>query len=240
VKVASIIVSALTTGMCSASISYDYDSDPENRAMLPTFYGYLPDEGTTRTIMYICMVLQSALLLLLRSFGAALLVLTDKKTFFAYMAGDQVLYLLQKLVRSDFLYWSKIEGKSRLLNALMMRVMVKTVTDFTGLIQCRGAGELGGIVWTANMLMALAAPWVAVPIYFERAKDAGGGGGGGEGDDADDAGWELKEAAAYRLLAGLSAGWICVFTLFLSQMKKGYVQRTRASEERPWGERRAG
>jgi hypothetical protein len=50
-KLFSIIVSAITTGMNSASISYDFDSDPEHRRKLPTFYGYLPDEGNARTIM---------------------------------------------------------------------------------------------------------------------------------------------------------------------------------------------
>jgi hypothetical protein len=37
---------------------------------LPSFYGYLPDEGNKRTIMYVYMVLNGALLLLLRSRGA--------------------------------------------------------------------------------------------------------------------------------------------------------------------------
>ena len=96
-KVLSIVVSAITTGMGSASISCacntlllaknqipftdssllslrthadDFDSDPENRRKRPSFYGYLPDEGNARTIMYVCMVLNSALLLLLRSRGA--------------------------------------------------------------------------------------------------------------------------------------------------------------------------
>ncbi|GMI34230.1 hypothetical protein TeGR_g7990 [Tetraparma gracilis] len=50
-KVFSIVVSAITTGMNSASISYDFDSDPKQRRLLPSFYGYLPDEGNARTIM---------------------------------------------------------------------------------------------------------------------------------------------------------------------------------------------
>ncbi|GMI32549.1 hypothetical protein TeGR_g12943, partial [Tetraparma gracilis] len=136
-KVLSIIVSAITTGMGSASISYDFDSDPEGRRILPSFYGYLPDDGNKRTIMYFCMVLNSALLLLLRSIGAALLMLVDTKMFVAYMAGDQLLYLLQKLVRGDFLHWVPVEGVGGLAWALLERVIVKTLTDFTGIIQFR-------------------------------------------------------------------------------------------------------
>ena len=47
----SIVVSALTTGMGSAAISYDFDSDPDERRRNPSFYGFLPDEGRARTIM---------------------------------------------------------------------------------------------------------------------------------------------------------------------------------------------
>jgi len=192
-KVFSIVVSAITTGMGSAAISCarntlllaqnqipftdssllslrthadDFDSDPENRRKLPSFYGYLPDEGNARTIMYVCMVLNSALLLLLRSIGAALLMLADTKIFVAYMAGDQLLYLLQKLVRGDFLHWMPIEGVGGLAWSLIMRVAVKTITDFTGVIQFRGAGEMGGAGWLWTMCLALVTPWVAVPIYF--------------------------------------------------------------------------
>ncbi|GMI22120.1 hypothetical protein TeGR_g11755 [Tetraparma gracilis] len=138
-KVFSIVVSAITTGMGSAAISYDFDSDPEKRRKLPSFYGYLPDEGNARTIMYVCMVLNSALLLLLRSIGAALLMLADTKIFVAYMAGDHLLYLLQKLVRGDFMYWLPVEGVGGLAASLLMRVVVKTLTDFTGVIQFRAA-----------------------------------------------------------------------------------------------------
>ncbi|GMI32508.1 hypothetical protein TeGR_g10375 [Tetraparma gracilis] len=107
-KVLSIAVSALTTGMSSASISYDFDSDPEMRRLLPSFYGFLPDEAKARTIMYLCLVVNSSLLLLLRSIGAALLMHVDKKIFAAYVAGDHLLYLLQKLYRST--YWSMETG----------------------------------------------------------------------------------------------------------------------------------
>ena len=70
------------------------------------------------------MVVNSALLLLLRSIGAALLMLADTKIFVAYMAGDHLLYLLLKLVRGDFLYWAPVEGVVGLAVSLLMRVGV--------------------------------------------------------------------------------------------------------------------
>jgi hypothetical protein len=245
-KVLSIVVSAITTGMGSASISCackflplaqhqipsdsslpslrahadDYDSDPEKRRKLPNFYGYLPDEGNKRTIMYVCMVLNSALLLLLRSIGAALLMLADTKIFVAYMAGDQLLYLLLKRVRGDFLHWLPIEGVGGLAASLIERVMVKTLTDFTGIIQFRAPGEMGGASWLWSMCLALVAPWVAVPVYFgslasnstntkavETVLDSTDLTTDALDPDESDA-WELERSDAWRLLGGLTAGWV--------------------------------
>ncbi|GMI29072.1 hypothetical protein TeGR_g11360 [Tetraparma gracilis] len=233
-KVLSIVVSALTTGMGSASISYDFDSDPEKRRKLPNFYGYLPDEGNKRTIMYVCMVLNSALLLLLRSIGVALLMLADTKIFVAYMAGDHLLYLLLKLVRGDFLYWLPVEGAVGLAVSLIMRVIVKTLTDFTGVIQLRAAGEMGGLMWLWTMCLALVAPWVAVPVYFgsltsnstnakavEPVLDSTDSTTDALDLDESDA-WELERSDAWRLLGGLTAGWVFAFAVFLSLMKKKY------------------
>jgi hypothetical protein len=184
----------------------DFDSDPEKRRNLPSFYGYLPDEGSKRTIMYVCMVLNSALLLLLRSIGAALLMLADTKIFVAYMAGDHLLYLLQKLVRGDFLYWVPMEGVGGLAVSLLMRIIVKTLTDFTGVLQFRGAGEMGGVMWLLTMVLALVAPWVAVPVYFgSPARDSTNAMDEEEGGETS---VDFEQYHAWRLLGGLTAGWV--------------------------------
>ncbi|GMI35859.1 hypothetical protein TeGR_g6190, partial [Tetraparma gracilis] len=217
-KVLSIVVSALTTGMASASISYDFDSDPGNRLLLPKFYGYLPDDGNERTVMYVCMVLNSALLLVFRSIGAALLMLADTKIFVAYMAGDHLLYLLQKLVRGDFLHWMPIEGVGGLAWSLIMRVAVKTITDFTGVIQFRGAGEMGGIMWLWSMCLALVAPWVAVPVYFGRLDDNSTS--GTDEEEGGETSRDFETSDAWRLLGCLTAGWMCACAAFLALMRK--------------------
>jgi hypothetical protein len=151
------------------------------------------------------MVLNSSLLLIMRSIGAALLMLSDMKIFVAYMAGDQLLYLLQKLARRDFLYWIPVEGAPGVALSLLVRVMVKTLTDFTGIVQFRAAGELGGVMWLWSMFMALVAPWAAVPVYFERNE-----------------GRILDRSGAYRLLAILTASWIILFAVFIKLMRKRY------------------
>jgi hypothetical protein len=147
----SIVVSALTTGVSSATVAYDFDSDPEKRKATPAFYGYLPDAGSKRTIMFLALLVNSTLLVLLRSFGAALLMIVDGNIFAAYFGLDMACYLLQKTLRSDFHYWLPVGGVPGLGLSLLLRVVVKTVADFTGLVHMRASQELGGMYVPARL-----------------------------------------------------------------------------------------
>jgi len=48
-----------------------------------------------------------------------------------------------------------------------MRVMVKTVADFTGLVHFRHAYELGGVYRTGNMFLALATSFVFLWVFYD-------------------------------------------------------------------------
>ena len=48
IAITSLIVSALTTGFISASISFDWDTDPKKRLVNPEFYGYIPNRASRR------------------------------------------------------------------------------------------------------------------------------------------------------------------------------------------------
>ena len=173
-----------------------YDVDPQKRKESPDFYGYIPDGGG-RALIFGCMMLNSALLLLIRSFSATMLMIANKRYLMIYMAGDMALYLLQKVAREDLHYWFPIDGAFGLFVSLLARVIVKTVIDFTGIIQFRGPQELGGVYWTASMFLAVAASFASVWI------------GGGE-------------RMHWTLLGAASGAWVLVFTLFLLVMKKEY------------------
>ena len=47
--IASLSISALTTGFVSASISYDFDVSPQKRLDNPDFFGYIPNDAKKRT-----------------------------------------------------------------------------------------------------------------------------------------------------------------------------------------------
>jgi len=170
--------------------------DPQKRRATPDFYGYIPDGGS-RTVIFGCMMLNSALLLLIRGLSAAMLMVVNKRYFVGYMAGDMALYLLQKVLRGDFHYWLPVDGAFGLFMSLMVRVIVKILTDFTGVIQFRGDAELGGLFWTANMFLAVVASFVCVWI-----SDGG--------------------RTAWMLVGGASGAWVMTFALFLLLMKKEY------------------
>ena len=86
----SILISALTTGFTSAIFTFDWDVDPVKRVETPNFYGMIPDAAFSRTIVFVCLVLQSALLLLIRSMGAAMLVeVGGKRLFSGYIMIDR-------------------------------------------------------------------------------------------------------------------------------------------------------
>jgi len=209
----SMCLSALTTGLTSKNISRNYDLEPMRRKNTPSFYGYLPRDTTKRTIMGVCMVLSSTALLLLRSFGAAMLMLAEKRYFVLYMAGDMGLYLLQKVLRGDFHYWTPIDGVVGLIVSLVARMGIKTITDFTGLIQFRHPGELGGLYWTVNMFLALVASVASVWVYYEKGEGLG-----------------MEQSTAWLLVGLLCGLWTVSFGVFFVLMKKEY-RRTFISTE---------
>ena len=151
------------------------------------------------------MVLNSSLLLLLRSLSAAMLKMVNKRYLVVYMGDDMALYLLQKVARGDFHYWVSIDGALGLFVSLLMRVMAKTITDFTGVIQFRHPLDMGGFYWTVNMFLALVASFASVWLYTKS-----------------DVAEVTEKRESWTLLGCMGGGWLLTFALFLVLMKKGF------------------
>jgi len=164
------------------------------------------------------MTLNSALLLLVRVFSAAMLMLVNKWYLAIYLTGDMALYLLQKVARGDFHYWIPVDGVFGLFVSLLLRVAVKVTCDFTGVVQLRADAELGGLFWTMNMLLALLASFGSVFVYYVDTGEEGEVVKGGKSEAA----FEIKERVAWTLVGSLSGVWAVVFGLFLLLMKKEY------------------
>jgi hypothetical protein len=206
-ELVSIIISALTAGFSSAVISYDFDVSPQKRLETPSFYGYVP-VGSSRTLIFGCMVLNSALQLVVTSFSAALLMLANTRYYAWYLSGNMGLYLLWRVARGDFWYWIPIDGNLGLLTSLVVRVIVKSLTDFTGVVQFRHPHELGGSYWTANMAMVALFSAVAVVVHYN---------GAGEARRA-----KVSEQTAWYFVVSVNGAWVLVFGAFLYLMKPEY------------------
>ena len=158
-------------------------------------------------MVFICLLLNSALLLLLKSFGAALLLLVSKSYLAAYLAGDMALFLLYKAASNDFWTWLPFHGTGGVFVSFLMRITTKFICDFTGVVQLRAAADMGEAYWTFSMLMSILSTFVAARVHFASI------GGGKEA---------MAEGTAWGLASALGGAWVVIFAAFMFMIKKRY------------------
>jgi hypothetical protein len=150
----SLLISALSTGYSSATITRDFDTRIQYRRDDPEFYGMIPD-GVRDNVVFLCMILNSAMLLLVRSLSYAMLMLVNPAYVVYYALGDVAFFFLQKAARGDFKYFDNVDGLAGfLIFDFLGQIILKTITDFTGLVQFRGPGILGGAYWSGSIVCA--------------------------------------------------------------------------------------
>ena len=168
----SIIISACTTGLASATISYDFDTDPLKRLNNPEFYGYCPDEGGGRLRVFLLLFLNSTLHILGKTLSAALLATIDAYFLWAYLGVDMALFLTFRVVRCDFFYWFPFSGLLAFIVSLFMRIFQKIVVDFTACVHFRHPVEMGGFYWTFNLVLSQLSVFGATILYTSSAHEA--------------------------------------------------------------------
>ena len=119
------------TGLTSAMIAYDFDTDQPHRATQPLFYGYIKNGSEQRGRTFLLMTLVSSLHSLSRSLGYAILAVVDLNLALKFFVGEVGAYLLYKLLRRDFYYWLRLEGVLSVIISLLERTVVKVIVDFT-------------------------------------------------------------------------------------------------------------
>jgi hypothetical protein len=171
----SVAVSAITTGFASATISYDWDTDPAKREQAPDFYGYIPANASKRTIVFVSMLLLSAGMLLIRCTTIVLLGLMGGSWAFLYIGVDLGLYLFVKILRGDFWYWIPVGGNIEIVSSIMCRVLVKIIVDFTSIAHFRHPNEVGGVYWLFGLVLTMGSLPVSLhlasPYVDEKAID---------------------------------------------------------------------
>jgi hypothetical protein len=151
----SVAVSAITTGFASATISYDWDTDPVNREKAPDFYGYIPAKASKRTAVFVSMMLFTAGMLLIRCTTIVLLGLMGGSWAFLYIGADLCLYFGVKILRGDFWYFMPLGGSAEIMISIIGRVMVKIIVDFTSMVHFRHPNEVGGAYWLFGLVLTM-------------------------------------------------------------------------------------
>jgi hypothetical protein len=160
----SVAVSAITTGFASATISYDYDTDPDKREETPAFYGYIPAKASKRAVVFVSTLLFSAGMLLIRCTTIVLLGLMGGSWAFLYIGADLGLYLLVKTLRGDFWYWIPLGGNIEIVSSILIRVVIKIIVDFTSMVHFRHPYEVGGAYWLFGLMLTMGS--LPVSIYI--------------------------------------------------------------------------
>jgi hypothetical protein len=160
----SVAVSAITVGFASATISYDWDTDPARRETVPDFYGYIPAKASKRTVVFVSMLFLSAGMLLIRCTTIVLLGLMGGSWAFLYIGADLGLYILVKILRGDFWYWLPLGGNLEIVSSILARVLIKIIVDFTSMVHFRHPNEVGGFYWLFGLVLTMVS--LPVSIYI--------------------------------------------------------------------------
>ena len=118
-------------------IAYDKDVDANGRKNQPKFYGYIPDDHGLRSRCFILMTVMSTCHNLSRSVCCALLAVLGEKMVLSLFGAEMLLYLVWKVVRSDFMAWFQVEGWFGVLLSLVYRIFVKVIVDYSGCLHFR-------------------------------------------------------------------------------------------------------
>ena len=214
----SIIVSACTTGLASATISYDFDTDPAKRRHNPNFYGYSPDDGGSRFLVFLLLFLNSTTHILGRTLAAALLASVNVNYLWSHFAADMGLYLLFKFIRGDFIYWMPLQGAIAIIASFLCRVFAKIIVDYTGCVHFRHPYELGGFYWTFNLFLSQLTVLGSTALYISATQSA----------DSSLQNDTLMSAAVdpyqlWTIVGCIGALWFFSFTAFIFSIKSEYV-----------------
>merc|ERR1711871_1842482 len=152
-------------------------------------------------------------MLMIRCLTIVLLGMIDLKLTLAYIGLDLGLYLAVKMLRGDFWYWVPLGGTTEVVLSIIIRVVVKIITDFTSIVQFRHPNELGGMYWSFGFVLTMVSLPVAITIYAEQGGAAS------------------VVSLAWNLVYTLISSTLVMFGVFFMNIEKEY-RHTFYSTER--------
>jgi hypothetical protein len=152
---------------------------------------------------FVVIFMMSALQVIAKAASVALLAVTRGSWLLRYVVADHALHFIYRIGRNDAVAYFPMPPAVSYISAPVVRVIVKTISDFTGGFTFRLPLMLGGSYWLFNLAMSQASVFVCVHLYLEHADDPKSGG-------------EKIEAGTLWAGAGaLAAGWLITWIYFV-------------------------
>jgi hypothetical protein len=218
--VISLLISAASAALTSASITYDIDTSPVERKCDPDLFGVVPDTG--RGEAFTVMFSLSALQVIAKGNSVALLGVTSMPWLMYYLGVDMLLWLLYKVVTRDLIYFAPLPSIAAVPFSIIVRIMAKVMADFTGLQVLHIATQLGGAYFSFNMVMNFASVPVISYLYLEYAEVETGGAE------------KLNATVLWSFSIGVVIVWAVLFGYFLTCIVAPKFRKSFWSSQTGW------
>ncbi|GMH92947.1 hypothetical protein TrST_g3807 [Triparma strigata] len=208
-RIFSLLTGSLVTGFMSASMCYDFDTNPVNRKSNPDFYGMIDDKR--RYLPFSCLTLMGSIMLLVRCLSCAMLLFIGWKYLVSFIAIDLMVMIAFKFCMADFSYWFPVD--SSLENAIfsfLIRVFVKIMNDFIAIAQLRHPYELGGAYWTFSLIVSIFSSFLSTYLYTNTTAI--------EDDDR-----HFEDDFLWTLVGCTAGSWAMLFLVFIWSIKEDYI-----------------
>jgi hypothetical protein len=165
---------------------------------------YLPGTSGGAAAAFVLMFVFHAAQVLSKALAMGALANTCWWWLVVYMSFDICVYMLYKIARRDFSYWVPTASGGV---AVLCRVLVKVLVDFSGCVHFRNPLDLGGAYWLFNAVMSQLSCIVSVVLYDRYfVGDA-----------------KISGPFIYGTVGALVAVWLLAFCAFLLIIKREYV-----------------
>jgi hypothetical protein len=157
--------------------------------------GIVPD--LNRGSAFAALFFMSAFQVIAKAAAVALLAVTSRSWLLGYIVTDHAVHFIYRVARNDAVFYAPMPPAASYILVPLQRVIVKTISDFTGSVTFRLPLMLGGSYWLFNLAMSQASVFACVHLYLEYAP----------GDGAD----KVAAGTLWAGAGGLAAGWLTTF-----------------------------
>ena len=161
--------------------------------------GIVPDQG--RGLAYGTAFLLSFLHIVAKAFSTALLAVSSPTVLGLYLLADHGLHITYRVFRRDLIFYFPMPSLVSYPFSFLIRVVEKTIVDFSGSLQFRLPSNLGGSYFFFNLVTSQISLLVAVHVYNTSVEDDGDG--------------TKKDAKVlWRIFGSMNATWLIVMGFF--------------------------